>query len=228
MKHKTLHLLFLFAVITAVFASSVQNDFVWDDKVFLVGNRVYRDFDLGRIFFSLANGLEYLPVRDISFALDFFIWGAKPFGFHLTNLILFFVNTIAIYFFTAEVVLLLKHEHEPDTDHGIFTVPFLTALFFAVHPINNEAVYFITCRNVLLSALFFFLSLCLYVKFLRGAASGRWVYYCGALCCYLLSIFSKATSIILPLILLVLILVSRQRNIRQRLLETVPFFFVSA
>jgi hypothetical protein len=79
----------LLAVIAAVlFGNSLGHEFVWDDHIYLLNKPVYQSFNLRRMFFSLANDLEYLPVRDLSYAIDYAIWGRNPFGFHLTNLLL--------------------------------------------------------------------------------------------------------------------------------------------
>src|SRR5512138_3095470 len=91
--------LILFLLVCAVFGNSLLNGFVWDDYFYMVNNRVYVDFDLARIWLSLANGVEYLPVRDMSYALDYAIWGNNPLGFHLANVVLYGITTVIFYRF---------------------------------------------------------------------------------------------------------------------------------
>ena len=88
-------------IVVSVYGRSLSNGFVWDDTVFFIGNPVYSQFNLGKIFFSLANGAEYLPVRDLTNAFDYLLWGKNPFGFHFTNLIFFMANILLIHYFTA-------------------------------------------------------------------------------------------------------------------------------
>src|SRR5512143_3247937 len=83
-----LHLVLLF-IVTAVYSHCVKNGFVWDDRIFLIGNSVYKNFDMSHILFARANGVEYLPVRDLTYAIDYAFWGENPFAFHVTNLIIF-------------------------------------------------------------------------------------------------------------------------------------------
>ena len=71
---QNVHLLIVLAFVVGVFGASIDFDFVWDDHVLLIGHDVYASFDLGRIFFSPANQVEYLPIRDVSYALDYALW----------------------------------------------------------------------------------------------------------------------------------------------------------
>ncbi len=73
-----LHFILIFIVIFAVFGNTLYFNFVWDDTPLLLGMDVYREFHLKEILLSPANGLEYLPVRDISYGIDFMIWGENP------------------------------------------------------------------------------------------------------------------------------------------------------
>ena len=172
--HQNLHLLIILSFVVAVFGASTRFDFVWDDHIHLIGHDVYASFDLGRIFFSLANQVEYLPIRDVSYALDYALWGENPFGFHLTNLTLYFLNAVFVYLMTRRLTPLLFSTRRAISERKTGEVALLTALLFAVHPLHSEPVSFISCRNVLLSGLFSFMSCHFFLKHLEiGRASCR-------------------------------------------------------
>jgi tetratricopeptide (TPR) repeat protein len=223
---RSVHLVIILVCAAATFGRAACFDFVWDDRVLLLGQDAYETFDLRRIFFSLANRLEYLPLRDLSYALDYALWGENPFGFHLTNLLLYLLNTVCVYTMTLRLMTTLFAGERALPERRTENVALLTALLFAVHPIHSEAVSFISCRNVLLSGLFFFLSCHFFLKHL-GAADGKGqAPYAASLACCALAIFSKATAVVLPGVL-VLMAAFDARTWREKLPRLVPFVVIA-
>lgn len=223
-KERTIHLLLLAVAVMATFGNSLFNGFVWDDNLLVLGNRVYREFDLGKMFFSLANGLEYLPLRDFTYAVDYALWGERAAGFHLVNLLFYLANVLAVYFLTLELTRFFwggEKEEEPTAP----TLALFTALLFAVLPLHSEAVSFIICRNVLVSGLFFFMACWFYLKFSRSGRTGN---YLAALLCFLLALLAKATTIILPFILILITAFNPRRRGLRAFAGTAPFFGLSA
>ena len=217
-----LHLLILSTVVLVVFGNSLLNGFVWDDKILLIDLPVYRDFDVWSILTKPANGLEYLPVRDLSYAVDYAIWGKNPFGFHLSNLILYCLNVTAVYLMTFNLCTYLAVEEEERPRQR--RIALVASLLFAVHPLHCEAVSFITGRNILLSGLFFFCSIDFFVRYLK---QNRYPFIGISLVLFLLALLSKATSIILPLALLPLALRCPRRRL-PALSATMPYFALAA
>jgi hypothetical protein len=213
----------LLAVVLAIYSVTLKHGFVWDDHTFTEANRVYRDFDLGKIFFSLGNGVEYLPLRDLSYALDFLIWGNNPLGFHLTNVALFALNVLLVFLFTSELPF------GGDDWETRRNTAFLTALIFAVHPINSEAVNFITCRNVLVSGAAFFGAAAVFARYLNGEGKpSPFAVYLLLPLCFLAALLSKATGIVLPLVLLLMACtVPSARSLRQTSAVLAPLFVMA-
>ena len=114
-KRQTLYLLLLTAAVLALFGNTLLNGFVYDDAVLTVGNKVYTEFMLEKMFFSPGNGLEYLPLRDLTFAIDFAVWGERAVGFHLTNLLIYLANVFAVYYLTVQICLFRGAEKEAPT-----------------------------------------------------------------------------------------------------------------
>jgi tetratricopeptide (TPR) repeat protein len=224
---QNVHLLIVLAFVVAVFGVSTNFDFVWDDHILLIGHDVYASFDLGRIFFSLANQVEYLPIRDLSYAVDYALWGENPFGFHLTNLALYFLNAVFVYLMTRRLTPLVFPAGRAMAERKAGEVALLTTLLFAIHPVHSEPVSFISCRNVLLSGLFSFMSCHFFLKYLGGTdGAGRGSYAVSLLCC-VLAILSKATAVVLPGMLL-LLAAFEGRPWRKALLPLAPFVAISA
>lgn len=219
----------LTVIVMAIYANTLGHGFVWDDRIF-VSHRsgVYKEFDLAAIFFTLsANGLEYLPVRDVSYALDFALWGSNPAGFHFSNILLYLLNVMVIYALTLRLGEQCQRSFNHETSAGSRTTAFLTAALFAVHPLHGEAVNFITARNALLCGLFFFLTCHTYLHYLSTSAGKRRGWYLAAFIFFALALFSKATAIILPLILVICTYAFRRPKQLSGWLPLLPFAVLS-
>jgi pentatricopeptide repeat protein len=215
--------LLLTGMVAAVFGSSLFHEFVWDDHIYLLIKPAYLEFDLRRIFLSLANELEYLPVRDLSYAVDYAVWGRNPLGFHLTSLLIYALTVLLVF----RLAWRLARLADPAvTDEAARSPALLGAALFAVHPIHAEVASFITGRNTLLAGLFSVLTCLLFLRSL-AAPRRRGAAYTAALLCFLLALLSKAISITLPLILILTALYARKEERRRALLATLPFLAMS-
>ena len=227
-RRRIVHHALLFATVLLVYGNTLSCGFVWDDFIYLVHNRVYVDFDLKRILFSLANGVEYLPVRDVSYALDYVLWGNNAAGFHGTNVLLYWLVVTVVYIFTDKLTkqLAVVGNVSPQIDSPL--IPLFTAAFFAVHPIHSEIASFITCRNAIISALFFMVSCCLYLQACKNKDSLDIRYYALAVVCFILSLLAKATGITLPLVILLIGTCHYGKQWRTTLLHSLPFVAISS
>jgi len=217
------HIPILVFVVLSVYSVTLKHGFVWDDTIYTIGNTAYKEFDLRKIFFSLGNGVEYLPLRDVTYAFDYFVWGENPLGYHLTNLVLFLLNVLLIYYFSAELSLAVDIQKPR-------SAAFLTALFFAVHPLISESVNFITCRNVLLSSVCFFVAALIFIRYIRNdEGSGSFKSHAALAIFFIAALLSKATAIVLPLILiLIAVMVPSRRTVRQKLVILTPLVAIGA
>ena len=223
-KRQLLHLSLIILVAAAVFANSLANGFVWDDGLYVVGNSVYKNFDVHGMFTSLGNGREYLPLRDITYAIDYLFWGDRPAGFHFTNLLTYLANLVALYFMVLQLFRLSRLQQSLKNADAA-SCALLAVLLFAAHPIHSEAVAWVTGRNVLLSGFFFFLSCHLYLKHLTAEKPSPG-FYAGAFVCYLCALLSKSTAIVLPLTLLLFVAFDSPEKWRRRALSLIPFFLL--
>lgn len=227
---------FMLAIIIVAVAAfgagytGLNGDFVWDDVSLMVMKPVYRNFDIQKILFSPGNDVEYLPIRDISYIIDMKLWGVmRPYGFHLTNLILYCLNAITVFLVSHEILTSYAGASDRARQKpSDITVALLATLLFVVHPIHSEVVAFVTQRNTLLSSLFFFLSLWCYLRYVRERPAYGW--YAISLVTFLLSLLSKGYSIILPLVLLLCVntIAVHGRSRRRSILELVPFVAICA
>ncbi len=140
---------------------------------------------------SLGSGIR--PLLKFSYTLNWTM-GTGVAGFHLTNLLIHSVNTFLVYRlaqgFTRQQWLRDSLRH----------VPLLTALLFAVHPVNTEAVSYICGRSASLMTLFYLAALLSYVTG-RSRANRIYLYIATPLL-FVLALSVKETAITFPLALL--------------------------
>lgn len=112
--------------------------------------------------FVPGGGYYYRPLLALSFFADKYIWGLEESFMHLENIIIHAVNAVLLFLVT------LKVYPRPATQK--LELPMFSALLFALHPINTEAVAWISGRTDPLATLFVLLSL---LVLIRGLENGR-------------------------------------------------------
>lgn len=171
-----------------VYISGLGNGFTFDDFYKLLDNPAVTSPDwsnpLG--FFVPDEGEMPNPDRAIPQmlnAVEYALWGAQPFGYHLVNIVLH--SLISVLFYLLVCCLFPNRKR----------IAILCAILFACHPIHTDVVSSIIGVGELLSSLCFVLILLLYVKSTREESRGwSWMYlatipilFCGA--------FSKETAV---------------------------------
>jgi len=214
------HLPTLAALVSLVFFKALFFNFVWDDNILLVGQQAYESAGPRQLLLTPINGLEYLPLRDLTYIADYRLWGWNPFGFHLTNLLLYVLNVLAVYKLTVTLGRAIPKLANHPAMRNNAGMALATAAIFAVHPLHSEVVSFIHCRNVLLSGMFFFLSCDCFLKHIESGARLDFAY---ALAFFTLALLSKATVIVLPLVLLLFLIVKARKSWRDYGI-LIPFF----
>jgi Tfp pilus assembly protein PilF len=231
------------AVVTLlVYLPALRNDFVdWDDLIYVVDNPHLRS--LGPDFFKWAL-VDYAtnlwhPLTWTSHALDFAIWGAKPFGHHLTNIILHAVNTGIVIWLSA---LLLQSCRETVSDkvsrQTVLISAAVTGMLFGLHPIHVESVAWVAERKDLLYSLCYMISIIAYLRFVHDThktEAVRWYankYYYFSIGWFFLALCSKPMAVTLPVVLLILDWyplgrASSKKAVPSLLLEKIPYFILS-
>ena len=191
--------LILFALITVlpllIYLNSLGNTFVYDDYLTVTNNYFIREWRYLSAFFNqkyfvVSNELTYRPIVTLSYFVDYAIWQLRPWGYHLTNLIIHTINVYLVYF--AAYYLF-----------GNRTTAFISCLFFSIHPIFSEAVNAVSYREDLLSASFLLAAFILFVRYSQNPTGRSFIIrYPLSLLSYLLAMVSKETAIVLPLLIL--------------------------
>ncbi|MCK5580362.1 MAG: tetratricopeptide repeat protein [Candidatus Omnitrophica bacterium] len=148
-----------------IYSNSFDNDFVFDDLSNIKNNpRIYHLFDFNKTENHKLN-LHYYSriIGYASFALNYQIHKLDVFGYHVVNFLIHILNTILVRWLILLILSSPKMREHPLTEHKDL-IALSTALLFLTHPMQTQAVTFISQRLASLAALFYLLSLCLYAK----------------------------------------------------------------
>jgi len=206
MKHKKVFLVII-AVVFLAYGNALFNGFTGDAKSLFKNNNFYKNpSNITKIFTkdflmqpqdltgsyelgvpSYSGFLSYRPVTALFFFFDYFLWKDKPWGHHLTNLLLHIFVCLLLY------VLVLQLTRNKKV--SVFSV-----LLFAAHPIHSEAVCNVGYRSDIVSTLFLLLTLVLYLHFKKATGSTKKALG-FSYATFFLALFSKETALALPILL---------------------------
>jgi Flp pilus assembly protein TadD len=196
----------LVALVTlAAFLPALHNQFVnWDDEENLLNNPHYRGLGWTQLrwMWTTFHAGHWIPLTWMTFGLDYLLWGMKPFGYHLTSLLLHAANAVVFYFLAREI-LTSALPGPAERGHALAVSAGCAALLFAIHPLRVESVAWATERRDVLSGLFYLLTILVYLRACERETRGRRWYWLavGFFACALLS---KSMAVSLPVVLLLL------------------------
>lgn len=183
----------------AVYSKVLRAPFMIDDAMYIVGNDRIRE---------LSNlwppyGTRYFGY--LSFAVNYRLSALDVFGYHLTNVIIhigsaFLVYQLIIYTFRTEWMEEAGLKGNP---MAAAPVALTSSVIFAVHPLQTQAVTYITQRFASLAAFFYLLSLVLYVRWriTQGPGKARYAPYILSVVSAVLAQMSKEISFTLPVVI---------------------------
>ena len=219
----------------------------WDDNLTVSDNPRLDDDWSGFVPWAFTTFFmgHYQPLSWLSLRLDTALFGRSSFGYHFTNLLLHALNVILVWalarHFTGRV---LAREARDDRatrppvaapPWATALVPALAALLFAVHPMRVESVVWVTERRDVLSALFLFAALWLYLSSFDGRMLSR-ARLASSWASFVLSLLAKASGVtFVGLILLIDVFVHQRlrtpwlsRTNVAVLAQKLPFLLVAA
>lgn len=190
------------------FSPSLHGVFVFDDLSGIVENQAVHNLDhVGEMArFWQPSDVSYRPLRNFSYAVNWVQGDGDPLPFHQTNLWLQGLGAIALWLLLGQIL--------PQRRWALWVT-----LFWLVHPLQSEAVAYVSGRKDLLATLFYFIALNGAVVRARARQQSRrllaaTVFVFAAA----LSFLAKETALTLPAAALALdLMLDREGNLRQRL-----------
>ncbi len=194
------HLAILILLSIGLYALTLRNDFITDDKIQILQNPFVKNVqNLGRAFtgdvwsfahegreFARFGSNYYRPLQLLAYTAEYAAFGEHPWAWHLVNILL-----------NAAVVSLLYLLLASLSDASL---AFWTAFWFALHPLHTEPVAWIAALPELQCAFFLLLAMLFYHR-ARSAPSPLRPLFLSSLF-FFAALFSKETALLFPAILL--------------------------
>jgi tetratricopeptide (TPR) repeat protein len=210
----------LMVMVVAAYRPALDAEFIWDDETNVTNNETLRSLDgLRQMWFVPRSIQQYYPLMYTTYWVEYRLWGLRPFGYHLVNILLH----------GAAVLLtwrVLRRLEVPGA--------WLAAAIFTVHPVEVESVAWVTERKNVLSLSLALLSMLAYLRFEPAEPSANettsdrnWWWYGAALALFALALFAKTVVVTLPAVLLVIYWWKRGRITGRDVALLLPFFALS-
>ena len=229
----------LLLVTIALYWPATRCDFAnYDDDLYVTSNvHVQNGLTLESIKWAFLNPVaaNWHPLTVLSHMVDCELFGLKPWGHHLTNVLLHALNALLVFVLLQQLT-------------GAMWRSLFMAALFAVHPLRVESVAWVAERKDVLSGCFGLLALIFYARYAQKVASSEErkpsscarpltsVHYWLVLIFFTCGLMSKPMLVTWPFVMLLLDYwplqrvtsggwrVSRQGNWKWLLWEKLPFF----
>ncbi len=145
----------------------------------------------------------YRPVGYVTFAANWYFGKTRVFGYHLVNISIHVLS--AFFLFLVILKLFATPAMRTYAQEDAFFIALMASIFWAIHPIQTQAVTYIVQRLASLSALFYIMALWAYVcGRLHTKSFIRLIWYILCLACYILAVMTKENTVLLPIILVII------------------------
>ena len=223
----------------SVYLNILPNPFIWSEESVIVDNPTFKDLSYLPKFFTINYWLNehpfsgihiFRPIRAVTFTLEYALWGLNPLPYHLFNIFLHTATTFVIYFIFKNII---KSQ----------LVAFLTALFFAVHPVHTEAITWTMSRDDIMGTLFPLIAWWFFIKRVSVSSSGlssgnslelsprriRLFLYIGLeMFFFTLGLLSREMAAVFPLLLVLYVFCfCPRKKWKKNLLATLPYWLIN-
>ena len=176
---------FLILIVLAVYFPAITNNVNSVDDIHII--KAYAESGQRTLQKILLPGDQFYfrPLIELTYYLDNFFWGLDPGIMHLENIFLHILNVVMVYLVAVQVSVHVGK---------LAYLPLTSALLFAVHPVNTEAVSWIAGRTDPIAAFFVLVSILYLLKFIQ---LGLTRYFAVSFATMLFACLAKETSTML-------------------------------
>lgn len=209
---------FLFLLTTAVYFPVLLNPFtIGDDQWMLLENSYVKEISFGTIrqYFSLFKNGQYSPLNTLFYSIIYKIRGFDPVCFHMLSMVGHGINSILVYTFVRKLFSAYPHCQY---------LSLFVATLFCVHPIQAEAIAWVSASKVIFFSTFYLFSLCMYINYINKPGIFR---YLIVFILFVLSVFVKEQAVLLPFSLLLIDYLLLKKWNRRILIDKIPFLLLA-
>ena len=178
-----------------IYSNSFNCTFNFDDTPNIVQNTKILNLDLSSLWHYSSN--RFIPY--LTFAINYHFGKLDVWGYHLVNLIIHLINSCLVWWLTLLIFSSPNMKSNPISKHKNI-LAFIVALLFVSHPLATQSVTYIVQRLASLVALFYLLSVALYMsaRLMDKDNKSKYVLFAGSMIVGILALISKENSYTLP------------------------------
>lgn len=218
-------LLVLLALTVAAYGNTFHVPFQFDDEFHIAGNPLVREpYKLllpskakeEAVTLDMRAQMRTRILAYLSFALNYDINGASTSGYHMVNLLIHLSNALLLYLLVLWLIA-ATNDQERAVAHWIAIA---SATLFALHPIQTQAVTYISQRFASMSTMLYICSVALYV---RHRASGALWWLPVSMALALGAMHTKEVTFTLPFALVLVEITFPVGSPKQRIIRLAPY-----
>jgi protein O-mannosyl-transferase len=151
------------------YANSLSNPFILDDVVAIVDNPHIREWWNAESVLFPRRELPTAgrPLVNFSFAVNYALGGLNPVGYHVVNIAFHLLSGLLVFGIVRRTLQLpalkdcfvFRLKPEATRETTALNLGFAAGLLWTLHPLNSEAVNYVTQRTELMMAFFYLLTL---------------------------------------------------------------------
>lgn len=234
------HILLITVLGLLIYSNTFDSPFIFDDVRYIVDNPAVQDMQYFhdpskvatlKILPELRHAFRTRIFGHFTFALNYKLNGLDVTGYHIFNFIVHIVNALLVYWL---VLLTFRTPFFLDRTggkgafspaEGRFIIALFSALLFVCHPVQTQAITYITQRFASLATMFYMLTMAAYIKArISETNAARYVSYIIALGSTVLAMLTKEISFTLPLVIALYEVMFFDGKMKKRVMYLIPFF----
>lgn len=212
-----------------LYAFNIHGPLFWDDADWILNNASLHALTWGNIKFIFSHDVlagigqvsnYYRPFLFLTFLANYLVAGPDPVLYHVVSNSIHILNACLIFYLLVRWL-------------GSKRVAFLASLLFLIHPLQTEAVAYISGRGDPLSILFILIGLVVYPHTQQATGFRRFIFWLLSVGAMVLAILSRETAVLFPAYLGVALMAFEYKGLiwerfKKAFVDTLPFIGISA
>ena len=194
----------LVLLILPIYSNTFHASFQFDDKPNILDNERLHLTELSPsslwdTFFAKGGKVGFFrPLSSLSLALNWYAGQENTFGYHLVNIAIH-ILTAFILFLTISYLLQTPNLKTHYKKEDVYFISLLSAVLWAVNPIQIQAVTYIVQRMAAMAAMFYILGIYFYIRGRKTKRGTKQVlFFIACFFSFVSAFMSKENAAIMP------------------------------
>lgn len=183
-----------------IYSNSFDCSFQFDDKHNIIDNEAIKSLSNIKQMWDI-NHSRFLAFY--SFALNYHFDELNVEGYHKINLMIHIINACLVFWIARLMFATPVLKNLPIAKHAK-SISLITALLFVSHPLATGAVTYIVQRMASMVAMFYFMSVAMYMKARVSESKSKYLFFAGAIISAICGFLTKENAYTIPLVIVLI------------------------